>query len=151
MSLYYNVQIIGSKDEISFISSKSDDNATNNNDSIKEVIFKFNSDDDSKERDRNARIELRIKGSAETQEFYKNMTKLANWSKETSDVYRTVKIEIFTIENTDAEGNIRRTFEFDSMFCLDYQETFCEDGVSFDLFIAQRANHKVSTIKYEVI
>lgn len=145
MNIYYNVTISGSKDEINFISNQG---KGNNDDAITAVQFKFDSDDDCKDRDRDARIKVTIKGKADTDNDFCEMNKLANWSKETSDVYRTVKIEAFTTENED---NISRKFELDGMFCIDYTEDFSKNGVTFEIVMAQRPNHKLTDIKYELI
>lgn len=145
MNIYYNVTISGSKDEINFISNKDD---ANNDDAISAVQFKFDSDDDCKDRDRDARIMVTIQGKADTDSDFCEMNKLANWSKETSDVYRTVKIEAFTREKED---NISRKFELDGMFCIDYTENFSKNGVTFEIVMAQRPNHKITNITYELI
>lgn len=145
MNIYYNVTISGSKEEINFISDKG---MANNDDAISAVQFKFDSDDNCKDRDRDARIVVTIKGKADNDSDFCEMNKLANWSKETADVYRTVKIEAFTTEDTD---NISRKFEFDGMFCIDYTENFSRNGVTFEIVMAQRPNHKITNITYELI
>ncbi len=147
MNIHYNISITGSKDEIKF-TANSAESAGNTSDAITGVNFKFNSDDNCKDRDREARIEVRIEGKADTAADFGEMNKLANWSKETSDVYRTVKIEAFTTESSE---NISRNFELDGMFCLDYEENFTENGVTFSIFMAQRPNHKITDIGYEFI
>ncbi|MDE5771658.1 MAG: hypothetical protein K2I06_08560 [Ruminococcus sp.] len=147
MNIHYNVTITGSKEEIKF-TANNQENSGNDSDAITRVQFKFNSNDDCKDRDRDARIEVTIWGKADTKEDFCEMNKLANWSKETSDVYRTVKIEAFTTELSD---NISRNFEFDGMFCLDYTEDFTENGVEFMIFMAQRPNHRITDIRYELI
>lgn len=148
MNIYYNITIKGSKDEIKFVANNQESEG-NNSDAINHLNFKFNSNDDCKDRDRDARIEIVIEGKADNEKDFSEMNKLANWSKETSDVYRTVKIEAFTKENS--ENNISRNFEFDGMFCLDYEEDFTENGVTFKIFMAQRPNHKFTNIDYKII
>lgn len=104
---------------------------------IIKFVYKLNSiDDDSAVRDRGARVELRIEGIIDAAS-YKEVCKLAQWSVVTDSPMREIKVVV-----KDDEDNIQRTYEFDNMFCVDYEEIFEENKGSFKLFVAQAPNYK---------
>ena len=151
MEFHYDVTIKGSKNSIEFKM------ADNNNDAITGVKFGFNSDDATKERDRNGRVEMVISGKFDgRRETLTAIRQLAEWSKSNDDVYREVTVVMKTSAAEDS-NNFSRTYHFDKMFCIDYFERTgcaCEDdsvGLEFELFMAQAPTYKISETKTELV
>lgn len=154
MDFSYNITIKGSKDTIEF---KCD--GDNSNDAITGIKFGFNSDDNTKERDRNGRIEMVVYGEFDgRQETLSAINKLSEWAKSKEDVYREVTVVQTTSDNNASEGNFSRTYHFDKMFCIDYFErsgsAIGNDkeqkvGLQFELFMAQAPTYKISETAVE--
>ena len=123
------------------------------NEEIRGFSFKMNSlDDNAKERDKNARCEMKLRGLINDNN--REMTKiLADWSLKTKNLFATVEVEVSTSNNTE-EKNVLRRYVFDKMFCVDYIESFDdyrpvnENGEAyegeagiFELFMAQSPTH----------
>ncbi len=154
MEFHYEVTIKGSNGVIAFTMDEE-----NKNDTIVGVDFKFNSNNSAKERDRNGRIEIIVYGLFDGRK--ENLTairELAEWAKSKEDVYREVTIELKTNANNKVEGNFKRTYHFDKMFCIDYCERTGsamknnEDqnsGLEFELLMAQAPTFKISETKAE--
>ncbi len=152
MNFHYDITIKGSKDTIEFKTSDTQ------NDAITGLKFGFNSDDATRERDRNGRIEIVVYGKFDGEpETMTAINKLAEWAKSKEDVYREVTIIQKTFDNDADEGNFSRTYHFDKMFCIDYFErsgTAIEKeddkvGLEFELFMAQAPTYKISKTSIE--
>ena len=148
MEFHYNVTIKSSKNMIEFKMDK--DNSKN--DAITGVKFGFNSDDATKERDRNGRVEIVISGKFNgDRDTLSAIRQLSEWAKSNDDVYREVTIVMETSDE-EAGENFSRTYHFDKMFCIDYFERTgcaCESsdkdaGLEFELFMAQAPTYKIS-------
>lgn len=145
MDFHYKITIKGKK-TIEF-SCQQD----NKNDVITGVEFKFNSSDETKERDRYGRVELRIYGKFDdTPESLSQIDELAKWSLSKDDIYREVTIVATTSGGNDEEGgNFTRSYHFDKIFCVDYSERLGaaaendEVGLEFELFMAQAPTYKI--------
>lgn len=154
MEFHYTVTIKGSNEEIKFETNK-DQNA---NDPITGVKFMFNSDDATKQRDRNGRIEIVINGKFNDREdTFNEIRKLSDWAKSNKDVYREVTIEMETFDNIPGK-NFKRTYSFDQMFCIDYSETSGsinneKEGIEFEIFMAQAptGSNEKSITKAEIV
>jgi len=154
MEFHYSVTLKGSKDTIEF---KLD--GDNKNDAITGLEFGFNSDNSTRERDRNGRIEMTLFGRFDNRKDTLNSIKqLSDWSKSNNDVYREVTIVLTTADNDDDEGNFRRTYHFDKMFCIDYFEYTGSAianrdtaGLEFKLIMAQAPTYKISETKAEIV
>lgn len=152
MDFHYDITIKGSKDTIEF---KIDSDTKN--DAITGLKFGFNSDDATKERDRNGRIEMVVYGKFDgRQDTLTAINKLAEWAKSKEDVYREVTVIQTTSENDNDTGNFSRTYHFDKMFCIDYFErtgsAIEKDdnvGLEFELFMAQAPTYKISKTAVE--
>ena len=119
-------------------------------DTIQGVEFLFNSDDNSRDRDKNARVELRITGRFnDNPDTLKALVRLGKWSLKKTGVYRTVQITAETDE--DSNQNFIRTYKFDKMFCLDYKESIEAEGLTFEVFLAQHPQHSTCDIDGQVI
>ena len=155
MDFHYEVTIKSSKDTIDF---KIDDSG-NSNDAITGVKFGFNSDDVTKERDRNGRVEMTVFGKFDgRRETLMAIKQLSEWARSNDDVYREVTIVLKTSENDGDDGNFSRTYHFDKMFCIDYFENTgiaIENnnsvGLEFILLMAQAPTYKISETKAEII
>jgi hypothetical protein len=145
MDFRYEVTITDSKNNT--IEFKFDEE--NKNDAITGVRFGFNSDDATRERDRNGRIEITVFGKFDgTDKTLTAIKGTADWAKSKDDVYREVTIVLKTEENSGSE-NFVRTYHFDKMFCIDYYENTgiaIENGdtvgLEFRLFMAQAPTYK---------
>ena len=148
MNFIYNVTIRDSKkQEIKFTPND------NNDDPITGVEFVYNSDDKSLDHDKNARVEVTIKGKFNSNtDTLKAITALANWAIQRTDVYREVEITASTTEGDGTEAeNFVRSYKFDRMFCIDYKEKINDQGIFvFELFMAQQAGYKKCEIAHEV-
>lgn len=130
MNFYYEITIAGSKDVIEF-------KPAGDNDTITGVDFMFNSDDNTRDRDKNGRVEFKVYGKFnDAKDTFKSIGALANWAKSKKDIYRTVTISIRTKEG-ELGDNFIRTFRFDKVFCIDYTEQFRDSELTFELFMAQ--------------
>lgn len=152
MSFRYNVTIKGASNTIEFNA------AENNNDSITGVKFGFNSNNSTRERDRNGRIEITLYGRFNGEEStITPINRLSEWAKSDKDWYRDVTIVLYTADNNDEESyNVKRTYHFDKMFCIDYFEYTGsalnkqeERGLEFQLIMAQAPTYKISETKFE--
>lgn len=156
MDFHYEITIKGSKGSIEFKTT-----GNNKNDAITGVNFGFNSNNDTKERDRNGRVEMVVYGKFNGKpETLKAIKQLSEWARSNDDVYREVTIVLTTSENSEEEGNFSRTYHFDKMFCIDYFERTGiaiekkkdgTDGVGleFELFMAQAPTYKISETMFE--
>ncbi len=155
MDFHYEVTIKGSKNTIEF---KIDED--NKNDAITGVKFGFNSDDATKERDRNGRIEMIVFGKFDgRRETLTAIKQLSEWARSNDDVYREVTIELKTSENGN-DGDFSRTYHFDKIFCIDYFEktglaiendSNNSVGLEFTLFMAQAPTYKISETRAEIL
>ncbi len=106
---------------------------------ITKFTYKLNSiDDNSSVRDRGARVELTIEGDIDDASF-EEVCKIAKWSTVTKSPTREIKVVV-----KDDHNKVFRTYEFDNMFCVDYEEIFegNQDKNSFRLLVAQAPNYK---------
>lgn len=155
MDFHYEVTIKGSRNTIEF---KIDED--NKNDAITGVKFGFNSDDATKERDRNGRIEMIVFGKFDgRRETLTAIKQLSEWARSNDDVYREVTIVLKTSENGN-DGDFSRTYHFDKIFCIDYFEktglaiendSNNSVGLEFTLFMAQAPTYKISETRAEIL
>lgn len=147
MDFNYEVTIKGSSETIEL---KIDED--NKNQTITGVKFGFNSDDATRERDRNGRIEIILYGKFDgTPQSSTAIRQMSDWAKSKDDIYREVTIKLSTADNSASEGNFTRTYHFDKMFCIDYFESTGSAiengqgvGLEFYLFMAQAPTYKIS-------
>ena len=150
MDFHYDIKIKGTQDTITFEYEKSESENGSKVDAINGVSFKFNSDDETKERDRNGRVEIVINGHFDDRiETLANIQKLSEWSRSREDVYREVTIEITTIG--DITNKFKRILHFDKMFCVDYTEEYGENKLLFELFMAQAPTYQINETTKEYI
>ena len=155
LEFHYDITIKGTQDVIVFEYEKNESQTSSKSDAIQGVNFKFNSDDETKERDRNGRVEIIINGKFDDRpETLVNIQKLSEWSRSREDVYREVTIDITTIGGVN---NFKRTLHFDKMFCIDYTEQYGKEGgsddygLSFELFMAQAPTYQINETFKEYI
>lgn len=109
---------------------------------ITKLIVKLNSlDNDSRERDRDARFEITIEGTIDDVSS-DEVCKIAKWSGEKENVFRNVDITVFDPSN----GKTYRNYSFDKIFCVDYAESFVENKGNFVLYMVQSPNKNKSDI-----
>ena len=108
---------------------------TSTNTSIKFETFAENVRNKSKSVNATATITGKIKDT-DTSE----LKKVFNWSKsfKSAEVYRKLKID-----DTAGTDEIRRSYEFEQMFVLDYEEYLDEDDVNskYMLKLRQKEDH----------
>lgn len=111
---------------------------------IRGIRFKMNTlDDNTKNRSDSVRGEMLIIGNI-TPENKEKTKRLAKWSLDSDKktLYRDVVLVVYDAEN--CTGDVLRRYEINTMFVIDYEETFGEisdkssDSGTFRLFIAQR-------------
>ena len=146
--MYYKIQIEPNNAEISAIEFTTNPSASGDDEvkasKITGFAFKMNSDDESIERDQQARCEMRLRGRIDQYSCEKTQ-KLAEWSLKTENFFAKVTVEL--VVGNDQPKTIR-TYIFDRMFCVDYSEDFGDydtaasasnkaDSGCFELFMAQ--------------
>lgn len=153
MDFMYTITLKGASGNIEF---KPD--ASNSNSAITGVQFGFNSKNDSQDRDKNGRIEMKIYGKFDgRRETLTAIKSLAEWAKAKKDVYREITIVATTTDNdSQGDGNFSRTYHFDQMFCIDYFERTGkiddkEVGLEFELYVAQAPTYKISETLSEIV
>lgn len=138
-------------EKIEFFPAANADGADDKNVSqggITSFTFKMNSlNDNAIERDQHARCEMTLTG--EINEDNREKTgKLAEWAMRSQNLYAVVTVEV-TAHNETEKGVTMRSYMFDKMFCVDYEEVYEGGGTSsgsdtgkFTLFMAQGPRYK---------
>ncbi|MBR0283577.1 MAG: hypothetical protein IJQ81_18610 [Oscillibacter sp.] len=142
----YHVIIEPSGSEKIEFATSANDGASNDSavqGDIQSFRFKMNSlNDDALERDQHARCEMRLEG--EINDHTREKTgKLADWAMRVKNLYATVTVEVIAF-NDSTTGTTLRSYVFDKMFCVDYEEIYADNGTEkgsdtgqFKLFMAQ--------------
>lgn len=106
---------------------------------IERAEFKMNTiDDNTRNHADSVRAEIKICGpiTADNREL---TNKLAKWAMDSdkSTLYRDVTLTVYEGEN--CTGKVLRRYEIQSMFVIDYTESFKnDDSGTYELFIAQK-------------
>lgn len=143
MALGYRLTIVDSKGNEIFLSSmKADLEESSRRPDISSAKYVSNTlKDDVLSRSKDFRAEIKVKGII-TEENKTETCKVTCWSKETDSEleYRKVKLVVYTAEDSNAK--ILRSYEIESMFVLDYSESFHEQDDSvgtFELYLVQKS------------
>ncbi|MDO5150472.1 MAG: hypothetical protein Q4D76_13925 [Oscillospiraceae bacterium] len=109
--------------------------------------FKSNSlEDNSIERDRNARCEFTFYGEITPVNNY-DLGEIANLSIKSSDVYVQLDVDVI---NEDDGTKIYRRLSFDKVFFVDYTESFDNNKSSFEIQLAQSPLGKKQDISFDI-
>lgn len=140
----YKIEIEGGEAPIVIEAGTNDEG----NGMVQSIKFKLNTiDNNTIDRDNGARAEFTIIGEANKDEDYEILTALAKWSITRNNVYRKFRITVYDPNSSENDGDkVVRTYYFDNIFCIDYEETFggeeSSNGTKFVLFAAQSKNYK---------
>ena len=124
----YHITIEPSDSEkLEFVTSAGEDSNDNTTQrDIQSFQFKMNSlNDDALERDQHARCEMRLEGEIDDGNREKT-GKLADWAMRVKNLYATVTVEVSA--TNDKSKTTLRTYVFDKMFCVDYEEIYEGSG-----------------------
>ena len=106
---------------------------------IERIEFKMNTiDDNTRNHADSVRAEIKICGPI-TADDKEVINKLAIWAMDSnkSTLYRDVELTVYEGEN--CTGKVLRKYQIQSMFVIDYTESFKNDeSGTYELFIAQK-------------